>query len=74
LGEEEARGKASMKDETIVALFGMGCAAALGLGALWKGFDTALVMALGTMIGTIAGYAYGVQKRQKAELTQAAER
>jgi len=52
-----------MKDETIIALAGMGCSTLLAIAALWKGYDTAIIMSVGTLVGTIVGYAFGVRKK-----------
>jgi len=56
-----------VKDETIVALFGIGCSTFLGALALIQRIDTALFMAVGGAIGGIVAYAY--QKRRESHGT-----
>jgi len=55
-----------LKDETIVALFGIICSTLLGIIALIQRIDTALFMAVGSVIGGIVAYAYGRRKKQGA--------
>jgi len=55
-----------LKDETIVALFGIICSTLLGIIALIQRIDTALFVAVGSVIGGIVAYAYGRRKKQGA--------
>jgi len=46
-----------LKDETIIALFGMGCSTAIAIAAMWKGIDTTIIVGVAGTLGTAVGYA-----------------
>jgi len=54
-----------VKDETIVALFGIGCSTLLGIIALIQRIDTALFMAVGSAIGGIVAWVYKGRKKER---------
>jgi len=53
-----------MKDETILTLTAMLCTTTLTIVALWKGYDTALLISAFTLIGSLVGYEMGKWKRK----------
>jgi len=53
-----------MKDETILTLTAMLCTTTLTIVALWKGYDTALLISAFTLIGSLVGYEMGKWKKK----------
>lgn len=56
-----------MNDKTIIALVGLICLTALACMALYMGINGVLLASITTIIGTIAGYAFGVRPAKKDE-------
>lgn len=52
-----------MKDSAIVAIFGLGCATALGVACILGGIDSVIIAGVSMAIASIVGYACGVRRK-----------